>query len=515
MEREQGAEREREATTVARSQNTVYVLPQDAAAMRQFLAPALERLDRGAAELQLLVIASDAESAVAMARAAAQTPAGEALRIVPVTGATRAQRLLHILRPQVVMGAPGDLLALIRGSALKLDQLRGIIFAWADQVVAAGGAEALESLMAEVPKETARTVVATRLTSDVEGLIERYARRAGRRGAAGEHEGAAAPTELRYVAVTAASRPGALRRVLDDLDPESAAIYARTEEGERQAREELRALGLEESGIVSVTRGEPIAGAGLLVLYEPPGTPGELRAVIGERTSVVALAQPRQLEALRVLAAGGRVSPLTLSGPEARARGREEAVRAELRAALAEGAPAREILALEPLLAEFDGIELAAAALRLLERERERPGRREAPQAEPAAGTAPWTRVFVNVGSKDGATPRDLVGAMANEGKIPSDKIGKIEVRDTHSLVEIASDAAEHVVKSIQGIMIRGRQVAARLDREPARRESSRREPARRDRGDRPPRSGPGGFRRGGDERRESRPPRPPRRRDD
>ncbi|HEU4563666.1 MAG TPA: DbpA RNA binding domain-containing protein, partial [Gemmatimonadaceae bacterium] len=382
-----------------------------------------------------------------------------------------------------------------------------------------GGGEALESLMAEAPKETARTVVATRLTSAVEGLIERYARRAGRRGATGQEEGAAAPTDLRYVTVTAASRPGALRRVLDDLDPESAAIYVRSDEGERQVHEELRALALEGSGIVSVTRGEPIAGAKLVVLYEPPGTPAELRALAGERAAVVALAQPRQLEALRAVAAGGRVSPLTLSGPEARARGREEAVRAELRAALAEGAPSREILALEPLLAEFDGIELAAAALRLLERERERPGRREAAQAEPAA-PSPWTRVFVTVGAKDGATPRDLVGAIANEAKIASDKIGKIELRDTHSLVEVASDAAEHVVKSIHGIMIRGRQVAARLDREPARRESSRREPtrrepARRERGDRP-RSGPGGFRRAGDERREERrEPRPPRRRDD
>ncbi|HEU4563949.1 MAG TPA: hypothetical protein VFS05_04835, partial [Gemmatimonadaceae bacterium] len=74
MEREQGAEREREAATVARGQNTVYVLPQDAAAMRQFLAPALERVERGAEVPQLLVITSDAESAVEMARAAAQTP---------------------------------------------------------------------------------------------------------------------------------------------------------------------------------------------------------------------------------------------------------------------------------------------------------------------------------------------------------------------------------------------------------------------------------------------------------
>ena len=50
------------------------------------------------------------------------------------------------------------------------------------------------------------------------------------------------------------------------------------------------------------------------------------------------------------------------------AREREEDNRYALRAVLASGLPSREIVALEPLLSEHDGLEIAGAALRLYER---------------------------------------------------------------------------------------------------------------------------------------------------
>jgi hypothetical protein len=43
-----------------------------------------------------------------------------------------------------------------------------------------------------------------------------------------------------------------------------------------------------------------------------------------------------------------------------RARGRDAALRASLRDVLTSGDVRREVLAIEPLLAEFDGIEIAA-----------------------------------------------------------------------------------------------------------------------------------------------------------
>jgi hypothetical protein len=42
---------------------------------------------------------------------------------------------------------------------------------------------------------------------------------------------------------------------------------------------------------------------------------------------------------------------------------------------------------------------------------------------------------------------------------------GRIEVRETHSLVEVAPAVAEEAVKRLGGVSIRGRRVTARVDR--------------------------------------------------
>ena len=201
-------------------------------------------------------------------------------------------------------------------------------------------------------------------------------------------------------------------------------------------------------------------------------------------------------------------------------------MRDELRAALATGANARELIALEPLLTEFDGVEIAAAALRLLEREREkdkpaekpektdrilapvaertapaeraeradraerparsersdrgdrgeRPARGERPDRErgarPERGSSSRTpasrgemsRLFVNAGKADGMTPRDLVGSIANEAGISSDQIGKIELRDTHSIIEISTPVADQVASKMNGITVRGKRLTMRID---------------------------------------------------
>jgi len=245
------------------------------------------------------------------------------------------------------------------------------VLAWADAMSDAAG-EPLEAVMAEVPKDAARVIVASHLTPAVEALAERYARRARRSNTTPVIEGI--PVYLRYVAIAPAARVSAFRRLLDDTDPERAAIYVRSEDAAKEVAETLRAIGLSlDDPSIVITRGDPVENVSLIVLYELPMSADVLQTLAHMGSAVVALATARQIPALRILASGGRVTPFVLSGPGARARSRDEKVRDELRAVLASGANARELIALEPLLTEFDGVEIAAAALRLLEREREKP----------------------------------------------------------------------------------------------------------------------------------------------
>ncbi|MGZ8376391.1 MAG: DbpA RNA binding domain-containing protein [Gemmatirosa sp.] len=516
-----------------RSQHVVYTLPHDWGTIPQFLGSALERLDADAAETQLLIVTPDAETALAVAEAAlamrdaGRGAAGAASPVLAVTRVDRAVRQLRARPAAAVAADPAALGALLRASALKLDTVRTLVLAWADDILESPDAGELDVLLTELPKESARTLVAATMTDDVEALIERALRRP-RRITPAAPATVPAPLAMSFVATAPSARPATLRRVLDELDPASATVIVASSESEAEARRAVRALGYAVTGDasgamadaddaagtdavadaqralgtssgatgpqVSIARADAAAALpvqqALVVLYDLPTSREERDRVAAARAvQVVALLQPRQLPALRALS-GGAVRPLVLRDLGRREEARDTALRAELRAEVSRGLPARELRVLEELLETHDGVELAAAALRLLERERARRITATATQpaaasaAAPAAGapasTSGMTRLFVSVGTRDNVRPGDLVGAISNEAGITSERIGKIELRESFWLVVVATADAERVIERVNGIMIRGRKAGVRAEREGGRPERGG------ERGDRP-----------------------------
>jgi ATP-dependent RNA helicase DeaD len=318
-------------------------------------------------------------------------------------------------------------------------------------------------LMAELPKDAPRTIVTAELSADVEALVERYARRARRVVAA--PSAADQPIAVEYLATSSNARLAAVRRVLDALDPKAAVVFVRDEASDREVRDTLRSLGY--SGDDAVVRVEHAAppGTALSILFDLPASREELREAAAGAQRAIALVQPRQLTSLRALAAGGDVKPFTLPEARDRARAGELTVREQIRDTLANGNFARELLALEPLLDQYDGIEIAAAALQLLDRERSARaaviGAATPPAPTPAGGMA---RLFINVGSRDNIRPGDIVGAITNQGGLSSSQIGKVDVRESHTLAEVDASTTAAVIDRLTGSMIRGRRAVVRLD---------------------------------------------------
>jgi ATP-dependent RNA helicase DeaD len=460
---------------VSRGQNVVYQMPHDWASIAHFLEPLLTRVDATQAGLQLLVVTPDAEVAAAVSAAAVRVLGEADVQIIAATSAPRAARLIEVRPAQVLAGSASTLLELVRGSALQLDGVRAVCLAWADELLARGEDASLEMLMTDLPKDAARVVVAASLTPPVEALIERYARRARRVLAPAAEAGQG--ISVQYLAVASQSRLSALRRVLDEQNPASAIVFVREAASESEVTSLLRALGY--SGpAASVRAGRAAApDTGLVVLFDLPATQVELREAVGSATAI-ALVQPRQLESLRALAAGGALRAYSLPDAGRRARAREVALRDELQQVIAGRAIDREILALEPLLDDYDGVEIAAAAIKLLERERERTAAQAAaPTATPTASAGAETprkprdsktmaRLFVTVGEKDNVRPADLLSAIANQPGMNSGSVGKIDIRQSHSTVEVAVESADAVIERLTGTTIRGRRVVARRDNE-------------------------------------------------
>jgi len=370
-----------ERGNASRSQSVIYFLPRTADALARIIAPALERIDTSDASVQLLVVTPDAETAIATAETAHTMTGAQGVEIVPVTSAPRAARLLADRPVHAVAGPAVEIQALIQRSALKLDALRTIVLAWVDDddAATAPAVHALEAIFAEVPKEAMRVLAARRASETTEAIAERYLRGARRVSAPDAPEISEQPPRIgpasspvNYVIVSAASRPAALRRILDEVDPPSAAIVVRDAATEADAGHTVRALGYRRADDpVRVVRYDAVPAVHTIVLYDAPVVPSELAAAADARpVQIVVLATPRDLVPLHELT--GALTPMTLAGPSAAARSRDALLRDELATVLAQGLASRELLTLEPLLDRYDGIEIAAAALRILETERAR-----------------------------------------------------------------------------------------------------------------------------------------------
>jgi ATP-dependent RNA helicase DeaD len=522
---------ERAPGQAGRSQSLVYTLPHTIESIAEFLTPALARIDPSAGGTQAVVVTRDAETALAISEEILRLSGPTGIEVVPITSAARAARIFKTRPVLAVAGTAAEILELVRASLLKLDTVRTVALAWADDILDEGTdtVTALEGILGEL-SDAGRIVVARKLTPAVENLVERYARRARRVGPA-DMVAPEVPADyempiVKFVTVAGGARASALRRLLDDLDPPSALIVARDETAATEAARTLRTLGYhEDDESIAVTRGYVGSVAThTVIFYQPPVTPAELHGISQAKpVQVVVIATPGEVPWLRELT-GGRLAALNLHGPERRAHDREETARLELRAVLTRGVPTREIIALEPLLQEFDGTELAAAALYLLERERAQRRQAEANQAptakpRPAEGERPragggapaggMVRLFMTIGTRDGVKVGDLMGIIAGEGGIPGDRVGKIDLQESHALIEVAAADAAGVIGRVNGSMIKGRRVVVRGERDREDRERSagpRERPERGGRSDRPRSDRPRSDRSSGDR------PRPPRR---
>ena len=124
--------------------------------------------------------------------------------------------------------------------------------------------------------------------------------------------------------------------------------------------------------------------------------------------------------------------------------------------------------ALAFLLRRKDRASASVSAGERLERGSGRAPATQAPRstdASEAGAPRSFVRLFLSVGSKDGIGPGELLGAITGEAEIQGSQVGKIELRDTFSRVEVDSGVAERVIRALNGTTIRGRSVRADYDR--------------------------------------------------
>lgn len=430
------------AAAAARGNNLVCFAPPSPSAVRMVLSGVLKRhATAGGRSLAL----APAEALEEWARVAAQLE-GSTGRIAAARTPTRLGKLLGAEAIQLLFTSADTAHELVRRAALKPAELAGVLLLWPE----AWGDDALAAeFLQEVPKESQRIVISADPLGSAT-FVERYCWRAPVADLLGPAP-RDAPPPVRSMPVAWSRRREALLDLVEQLDPPTLAIWVADLADRATIEETLRASG----SVPAITNATP-APAALVVAYDLP-SPAGLRA-LGAAGAVVLLAPPAT-EAYVARLAPHRTA-LHMQGALGSAMSGLARSRRTIAAAVERGPAPAAYFALAPLLERHEATAVAAGLYQLWEAA-------QAKQPEPDATAAgPAVRLWVGIGKRDAVTPHDLVAALMNEAGVAKAAIGKVEIRETFSLVELSSAAAPaQVAERLTGRTIRKRRVVARLDK--------------------------------------------------
>jgi ATP-dependent RNA helicase DeaD len=72
---------------------------------------------------------------------------------------------------------------------------------------------------------------------------------------------------------------------------------------------------------------------------------------------------------------------------------------------------------------------------------------------------ADQTRLHINVGEEMGVVPIDIVNSIAGETGLPGKVVGKVDIRERHSFVDVSAEHANAIIAKLNRAQIKGNKV--------------------------------------------------------
>ncbi|WP_163575016.1 DEAD/DEAH box helicase [Halomonas faecis] len=473
-----------------------------------FALPLLSRLELTRREPQVLVLAPTRELAQQVAVSFSKYGQNlKGLEVATLCGGMEYRDQLQALKrgAQVVVGTPGRVIDHLDRGSLKLEGLSSLVLDEADEMLRMGFIDDVKRVVADTPKDAQRVFFSATLPAEIERIVNRYLVDPVKvaiesRTTTGEN------IEQRLVRVDGGAKLEALARILEVEPVDGAIVFVRTRAACTTLMEQLSARGinvaslsgdldqsLRERTIQRLKRGKvdvliatDVAARGLdvprlthIINYDLPQDSEAYTHRIGRtgragRTGIsitfVGFREGRKVGWIEQ-ATGQKMIEMAVPDEAAIRAHRDEAFHQKVIAALTAGAEEQRAL-VERLVEEgHDPIELACAFARLARADEAPIGRLQAPRKERSERTPRdgkparrdrgpsegMTRYRVAVGHKDGVKPGQLVGALANEGGIEGNRIGRIDIRNAFSVVELPSSLPASILAKMARARVAGR----------------------------------------------------------
>ncbi|QUW19250.1 DEAD/DEAH box helicase [Agrococcus sp. Marseille-Q4369] len=521
-----------------------------------FALPVLSAIDVARREPQALVLTPTRELAVQVCEAFERYAAHlGGVHVLPIYGGQGYGVQLSALRRgvHVVVGTPGRIMDHLAKGTLDLSSLSHVVLDEADEMLRMGFAEDVDEILQQTPVEKQVALFSATMPRQIRAISQQHLREPAEVTVRASTTTAPSITQ-RALMVSYQQKLEALTRVLEVEPFEAAIVFTRTRNETETVAERLRARGYAataisgdvaqpqrektidqlRSGDLDVLVATDVAARGLdverishVINYDLPidtesyvhriGRTGRAGRT-GDAISFVTPRERRMLSAIEKATRGTvEIMPMPSAGEvnATRLTRFDEAITAALgeterierfREIIAHyvahhDAQQEDVAAALAVVAQGDTpLLLDAEADRALqapkERDRDRDAGGDRPERSSRRGPSDATTYRLAVGSKRGVEPRQIVGALANEGGLGRDDFGRITIRYDFTLVELP-ELSPGQLERLSQTRILGVPIDIRVDT--GRRERDERGP-RRDRDDRAPRR-----------ERDERPPRKPR----
>ena len=488
-----------------------------------FALPLLSRLDLARAEPQLLVLTPTRELAIQVAEAlqtyARHLPG---FHVLPVYGGQGMAAQLRGLQrgAHVVVGTPGRILDHLRRGTLKLGGLAAVVLDEADEMLRMGFIEDVESILGQTPEQRQTALFSATMPREIRRVAQRYLRdpveiRIESRTTTVE------AIRQRYWQVRNLHKLDALTRILEGEEFDAMLVFVRTRTETTSLAEKLEARGYDAAplngdmqqterertvdrlrqGRLDILVATDVAARGLdvarishVINYDiPTDTEAYVHRIgrtgrAGRKGEAILFVAPREKHLLSAIerATGQRIDAMQLPSREDIADRRI----GRFKDLITETLEAQDLDFFEELVDAYQSehdvglSEIAAALAYLLQRERplvveagaapeesEAPppaDRRRAGRAEPTGKPprerrpepdVPMERYRIEVGREHGVQPKNIVGAIANEAGLESRYIGRIEIHDTYTLLDLPEGMPKDVYKHLRNVWVCGRKL--------------------------------------------------------
>lgn len=450
-------------------------------------APLIDRLEHGDGAPVCLVLCTGSRQATELARSFTRLCEGSALRAAALAPHWNLPERADFLF------VPADRLSALYDGTVPVDRVRTVVVHDGDGVVKSVPRDHLEALLTGLPRNCQRIFCGLPFGPELRSIARRFTSRAvtvppGEAVSGGRSRKTAPKRDLHFTVVEGDRSEAVLALAADLLNDTARHVLLYTASADQAAD-----LGdyLAIHGYHSGPAGDETVPVWLCPAEEEADSHSALDALPDpDQVATVSCTVPSGAEAADARHGGSGGPAWVLSAVRELGHLRQTAAEAGFRLKrvrperpprvsdaldrltdnLHEAARTPEAtpyyLLVESLLDRFTAAEVAAAALLLLDRGASRKGAKTGGSAA-AAASAPesWVRLFVSAGRRDEVGPGELLGAITSESTVPGSRIGRIDVRESHSLVEVYESDARTVIGALNGTTLGGRSLRVDYDR--------------------------------------------------